>query len=84
MPSRQRAGHPLPRGRHKTRKALSGASHRHRPAEQRKENRRSDADRRTHYGFSMTRQGVAAGTQVVILEEGETYNWNMGRVERRP
>jgi hypothetical protein len=32
----------------------------------------------------MTREGVAAGTQVVILEESETYNWNMGRVERRP
>ena len=35
------------------------------------------------YDFCMTREGVAAGTAVVILEEGETYNWNLGRVERK-
>ena len=35
------------------------------------------------YDFCMTREGVAAGTQVVILEEGEIYNWNVGKVERK-
>jgi hypothetical protein len=35
------------------------------------------------YDFCMTREGVAAGTQVVILEDGETYNWHAGKVERK-
>src|ERR1051326_4430291 len=35
------------------------------------------------YDFCMTREGVAAGTELVILEEGETYNWNVGKVERK-
>ena len=35
------------------------------------------------YDFCMTREGVAADTEIVILEEGETYNWNVGRVERK-
>jgi len=35
------------------------------------------------YDFCMTREGVAAGTPVVILEEGEIYNWSLGKVERR-
>jgi hypothetical protein len=35
------------------------------------------------YDFCMTRESVAAGTEVVILEEGETYNWSLGKVERK-
>ena len=35
------------------------------------------------YDFCMTREGVAADTDMIILEEGETYNWNLGKVERR-
>jgi len=35
------------------------------------------------YDFCMTREGVAADTEIVILEEGETYNWNVGKVERK-
>ena len=35
------------------------------------------------YDFCMTREGVAADTEVIILEEGETYNWNVGKVERK-
>ena len=34
------------------------------------------------YDFCMTREGVAADTEIVILEEGETYNWERGKVER--
>jgi hypothetical protein len=35
------------------------------------------------HDFCMTREGVAAGTELVILEEGETYNWKLGKVERK-
>ena len=35
------------------------------------------------YDFCMTRESVAADTEIVILEEGETYNWNVGKVERK-
>jgi hypothetical protein len=35
------------------------------------------------YDFCMTRESVAAGTEVVILEDGETYNWSLGKVERK-
>ena len=35
------------------------------------------------YDFCMTREGVAARTEIIILEDGETYNWSAGRVERK-
>lgn len=35
------------------------------------------------YDFCMTREGVAADTEIIILEEGENYNWNVGKVERK-
>ena len=35
------------------------------------------------YDFCMTRESVAADTEVIILEDGETYNWNVGKVERK-
>ena len=35
------------------------------------------------YDFCMTRESVAADTEVIILEKGESYNWNVGKVERK-
>ncbi len=35
------------------------------------------------YDFCMTRESVGADTEVVILEEGETYDWDKGKVIRR-
>ena len=32
------------------------------------------------YQFLMTREGVGAETETIILEEGETYDWNEGAV----
>jgi len=34
------------------------------------------------YHFCMTREGVAADTEVVILEEGERYDFESGKVIR--
>jgi hypothetical protein len=34
------------------------------------------------YDFCMTRESVAAGTEVIILEEGERYDYGLGKVIR--
>jgi hypothetical protein len=31
----------------------------------------------------MSGESVTADVETVILEDGESYNWNVGRVERR-
>lgn len=34
------------------------------------------------YDFCMTREGVAAETEVVILEDGERYDYGLGKIVR--
>ena len=35
------------------------------------------------YDFLMTRESVGAEVETIILEEGEVYDWNVGKIERR-
>jgi hypothetical protein len=34
------------------------------------------------YQYTMTRECVDAGTEIIILEEGETYDWGEGKIIR--
>jgi len=34
------------------------------------------------YQFLMTRESVGADTETIILEEGETYDWDEGEIRR--
>jgi hypothetical protein len=34
------------------------------------------------FRFTMTRECVDAGTEIIILEDGETYDWGEGKVIR--
>jgi hypothetical protein len=34
------------------------------------------------YQYTMTRECVDAGTEIIILEDGETYDWGEGKIIR--
>jgi hypothetical protein len=35
------------------------------------------------HDYLMSRESVAANVKTVVLDEGETYNWDSGKVERK-
>ena len=35
------------------------------------------------HDYLMSRESVAANVKTVVLDEGETYNWGVGKVERK-
>lgn len=35
------------------------------------------------HDYLMSRESVAKNVKTVVLEDGETYNWNVGKVERK-
>jgi len=35
------------------------------------------------HDYLMSRESVAANVKTIVLDEGETYNWNVGKVERK-
>ena len=35
------------------------------------------------HDYLMSRENVAANVKTIVLDEGETYNWDSGKVERK-